>query len=275
MIATCKDWPNGNADLQALSLAFNQRGVDCQLQPWQKILNNRILPQYILPLAVWDYSVNPSAYQAFLVRALVKGIKLINSADLQHWNINKHYLADLEQAGLPVIPSLYLEIDKAKAWTDIISQCDWQNPVIKPLIGQSGKGVRRLDGQIPTRTEYKKGAIVQPFIDSITEQGELCLIYIDGKFSHAIRRTPTDWRANSAHGVEISPITAKEDWLKVAEKALLALPQLPVYTRIDGLIDANQQFILNEVELIEPALYLSQDKDSLTRFVDDICGYLN
>lgn len=271
IIATCEEWAKGNADLQGLRLAFNEHGINCQLQPWQSILQNPILPTHILPLAVWDYSDNTSLYQSFLVDAVTKGIQLTNTADLQRWNMHKSYLAELAGHGLPVIPSIYLPVDKFASWGDVIKRCHWQNPVLKPLIGQSGKGVRRLDKQQPTLDAYPHGAIIQPFVSSITRHGELCLIYIDGQFCHAIRRTPAGWRANSAHGVEISVIEPKQNCIKLAEQVLEVLPQQPLYARIDLLLDDKGDYIINEVELIEPALYLSKHKSSFTAFVEAVC----
>ena len=117
--------------------------------------------------------------------------------------------------------------------------------------------MRRLHGEPPTLADYPQGVLLQPFIAS--EIGEVCLVYLGGTFSHAAHRRPApqEWRANSAYGVQILPIKPEAAWLKRAEAVLPRLPVAPLYARIDGLIDASGDFLINEVELIEPALYLS------------------
>ena len=42
---------------------------------------------------------------------------------------------------------------------------------------------------------------------------------------------------------------------------------MPIYARVDGTIIHNQ-FLLNELELIEPALYLDRWEGATERFVD-------
>ena len=50
-----------------------------------------------------------------------------------------------------------------------------------------------------------------------------------------------------------------------AQDALAALPQMPVYTRVDGTL-VGDTFLLNELELIEPALYLHTSEGATERF---------
>ena len=247
-IATCRDWPQGNADLQALAAA-----LDATLAPWQDI--NPANARAVIPLAAWDYSTQPDDYLAWLAALEAAQVRVINPPALQRWNLDKRYLCELAAQGLAVTPSIALL--PGDDWTAQIAASGWDNPVIKPLIGQSGRGVRRLHGEPPTLADYPQGVLLQPFMAS--EIGEVCLVYLGGTFSHAAHRRPApqEWRANSAYGVEILPIEAEPAWLKRAEAVLPRLPVAPLYARIDGLIDARGAFLINEVELIEPALYLS------------------
>ena len=141
-----------------------------------------------------------------------------------------------------------------------MAECGWPRPVVKPLIGQSGRGVRRLaEGEAPALASYPQGALLQPFVQA--SFGEVCLIYLAGRYSHAARRrlAPGEWRANSAYGAQIESVTPRPEWLACAEAALRCLPEPPLYARVDGLISeggsGESGFSINEVELIEPALY--------------------
>ena len=110
--------------------------------------------------------------------------------------------------------------------------------------------------------------MLQPFIKEITVSGEICLIFLGGVFSHAVRRSPAseDYRANSNFGVKISSVKPTAAFLNVARDVLARLAFNPVYARID-LIGAKDKILINEVELIEPSLYFSYGKNSTEKFV--------
>jgi len=55
--------------------------------------------------------------------------------------------------------------------------------------------------------------------------------------------------------------------IETACHVLHKLPEMPVYARVDGTI-INNQFLLNELELIEPALYLDRWEGATERFVN-------
>lgn len=268
IIATCRKYPQGNADLQNLCRQFAKHGITAELIPWQDITAPNA--DIILPLAMWDYAENITAYYAFLQAVENSNTVMLNSAKIQRWNSQKTYLQALHHHGIAVVPSHFLALEQTATWG---KQCQnqhkqWHNPVIKPLIGQSGHGVRRLGEQLPTLQEYPHGAILQPYMNRITQDGEMCLIYLDGTFSHAICRKPADWRANSAYGVEITPITPDKSWLNIADKVLdflnITTGETPLYARIDGLFDNNRQWTISEVELIEPALYCLDNQRAVT-----------
>ncbi|WP_298644900.1 hypothetical protein [uncultured Cardiobacterium sp.] len=258
IIATCPAWPQGNADLRILAAA-----LDAALIPWQDIAPAAAT---ILPLAVWDYSDDPAAYRRWLAAQEQAGARLVNPPALQRWNLNKRYLCELAASGHPVTPGLDLYPGDDYDWARQIAATGWDNPVIKPLIGQSGRGVRRLNHDMPTLAAYPDGILVQPYIEA--PGGEVCLIYFGGAYSHAAHRRPAagEWRANSAYGVEILPVTPEPAWRSRAEAVLAALPSPPLYARVDGLITADGDYLINEIELIEPALYFGHHPAAVAAF---------
>ena len=282
-IATCRQWPQGNADLQALAAALG-----AGLTPWQDLAPAACAQATVLPLAAWDYSEQPAAWQAWLQALQAAGARLLNPPELLHWNLDKRYLLELaarcaqaakpvaqatQAAGPAACPPLItpsLALLPGDDWAPRISASGWPNPVLKPLIGQSGRGVRRLGGQWPNAQEFAHGALLQAYLPA--PFGEVCLVYLGGRFSHAAHRqsAPGEWRANSAYGVRIAPITARPEWLARAQTVLAQLPPhlpAPLYARVDGLITGSaQHFTVNEVELIEPALYPSLHPGGIAGF---------
>ena len=222
----------------------------------------------MLPLCAWDYAAEPEAFRQWLEQAERTGQRFINPPELMAWNMEKTYLCDLAARGAQVIPSVFVPPQKAEL-ADILNQQGWTEAVIKPAFGQSGKGVVKVCAEVldVNMADYPQGMIVQPYIREIETAGETSLVFFNGAFSHAVRRQPPqgEWRANSAYGVSVFGIEPPEFAISAAQGVLAALPQMPVYARVDGTL-VGDTFLLNELELIEPALYLHTSEDATERF---------
>lgn len=110
---------------------------------------------------------------------------------------------------------------------------------------------------MPNFSAYQQAVIIQTYIAEVAEYGESSLVFFHGEFSHAVRRQPPrgEWRANSRYQVEIIPFEPTAHIIKTAQHIIHSLPEIPVYARVNGTI-VQQHFLLNELEFIEPALYL-------------------
>lgn len=223
----------------------------------------------ILPLAVWDYSLEYANFLHFLNELERAKISILNPSEILKMNADKSYLKILEEANLPIIDSI---IFKQNEEFDL-SLIPFQKAVIKPLVGQSGYKVRFLEQKIPTKEEFLHGALIQPFIESVEELGEFCFIFFGGKFNYAIhRQTQKDWRANSNYGVKIAPLkNPSKAHIDLALKALKALKSSNLlYARVDLLPQKNDEALINEVELIEPNLYFDFHENALETFMKNL-----
>lgn len=262
-ITTCTTYPTPPQNLLPLQQFLIENGILTEFSPWQATENRR----HILPLCAWDYANFYENFTAWIDR---NRVHFINSAELMLWNSHKGYLCDLQQQGVKVIPT---ELCRAKT-TDILPALahlfkHHEEIVLKPAVGQSGNLVTKLkQGEpLPDLARYGELLVLQPFIPEIQSAGETSLIFFNGKFSHAIRRQPAknDWRANSQYQVEISAVNVADNIINTAQQVLNRLPEMPVYARVDGTI-IESEFLLNELELIEPALYLDRVEGATGRF---------
>jgi len=57
----------------------------------------------------WDYFHRFDEFAPWLAR-VSHSTRLFNEAALIHWNLDKHYLADLQQAGINTVPTCYIEV---------------------------------------------------------------------------------------------------------------------------------------------------------------------
>ncbi|EAI6710571.1 hypothetical protein CG370_05725 [Campylobacter upsaliensis] len=273
IIATCKAYKEGNEALKKLKAKLENLHYQCELKAWQEIRVRHLAQNtLILPLAVWDYSLEYANFLHFLNELERAKISILNPSEILKMNADKSYLKILEEANLPIIDSIIFKQNEDFNF----SQIPFQKAVIKPLVGQSGYKVRFLEQKMPTKEEFPHGALIQPFIESVEELGEFCFIFFGGKFNYAIhRQTQKDWRANSNYGVKIAPLkNPSKAHIDLALKALKALKSSNLlYARVDLLPQKNGNVLINEVELIEPSLYFDFHENALEIFIKNLLHF--
>ena len=115
--------------------------------------------------------------------------------------------------------------------------------------------------------DYPQGVIVQPYIREIETAGETSLVLFNGAFSHAVRRQPPQGECAPTRPMACRcSVSSRPSLPSVPRKDVLAaLPQMPAYARVDGTL-VGDTFLLNELELIDPALYLHTSEGTTERF---------
>ncbi|TWW09767.1 hypothetical protein E3A20_11010, partial [Planctomyces bekefii] len=191
---------------------------------------------------------------------------------------------ELEQAGHTIVPTLWLESPSA---TELARLTDyWNTPeaVVKPLIGANADNAFRLPADAAPHLLQQAAAafrnttaLAQPFIQSVLHTGEYSLIFFNGKYSHAVLKTPKkgDFRVQEEHGGSICSVQPAPDIIACAERSLQSCPQPLLYARADIVLLPSGQPAIMEIELIEPSLYLSFDPQSPARFADCILRALD
>jgi hypothetical protein len=119
--------------------------------------------------------------------------------------------------------------------------------------------------------------MIQPFLPAIVEEGEISLIFIDGTFSHALRKRAAegDYRIQSLFGGREEDFTPSAAELAQAAAALAACPfPAPLYARIDMVRLPSGELAMMEAELIEPYLYPDQGPDLGERLADGVARRL-
>lgn len=269
VILSCKAFPQGNVSLQGFCADLNERGHRATIAPWQGLnLSNLKANSVLLPLAVWDYSLYGDEFLRFLDEVERLKLTIFNPLPLLRWNFSKLYLKELENLGFEIIPSLFVRPNES--YEKQLNK--WQNPIIKPLVGQSGNGVRRLDEKPISDEERRGGFIIQPFMPEICQNGELCLVFFNAKFQYAITRKVAkgEFRANSQFGVSIEKCERVDTHcIDTAKRILNYLPQKPLYARVD-FITHQGKALINEVELIEPSLYFEREGEALMNFCENL-----
>jgi glutathione synthase/RimK-type ligase-like ATP-grasp enzyme len=178
--------------------------------------------------------------------------------------MDKHYLKDIEEYGVRIVPTHYIEKNNPLQLKDWLKKNKAEEGVVKPCIGGGSRLTYRFNHGNFKEIEEKilpyqneEAFIVQPFIESIESWGEISIMMIGRKATHAIIKTAKkgDFRVQDDFGGIWKPYIPQEDELTLAYLAWDSLTPTPVYMRVDIMKLAGDLPAVNELELIEPEMW--------------------
>ncbi len=224
----------------------------------------------------WDYYLQGVDFRAWLLRLQNLGVTTYNPLQVVLENMHKFYLRDLQHKGVEIIPTMFL----TKAALFDTPHPSWDKFVIKPAISGAShltnvyhkSQLAQLATDLhdePQDSEW----LMQPFLPQIQTSGEVSLLFFDKKYQFSIRKVPKsgDFRVQVQFGGQYEVYQPSADVVENAEKILSHYPDPLLYARVDGVLDGGQ-FLLMEVELIEPDLYFDFFPTARQRFVDAFVG---
>jgi hypothetical protein len=259
------------------------RGVDATVVAW----DDRSVDWSSFDLAVirstWDYARRDREYVRWLQR-VERRSRLANPAAVVEWNIDKRYLRDLMESGVPVVPTTFVEPG------DMVRIPDRGEIVVKPVVSAGAADTRRYRlpdhgdaarAHVDELLQDGRAAMVQPYLTSVEEPGEVDLVYLRGQFSHAVRKVsplaeagepavvlPHAERATATEATPEQRALADAALAEVARRFPDAAPFL--YARVDLVLGLRGEPLVLEVELAEPSLYLRVAPEAAERFADAI-----
>jgi hypothetical protein len=291
LLATCAQLPAGDDDADLLVRALAERGIDARWAVWTDPDVDWSAGLVVLR-ATWDYTFDLTAFLDW-VHAVPR---VANEAAVVAWNTDKVYLRDLEAAGIPIVPTTF--VDPAATTVlfggEAAGAEEAQELVVKPSVGAGSRGAGRFtaDQADAARAHLERlqaagrTVLVQPYLDAVDEAGETALIYVDGRFSHAIRKGPL-LPPGTARAVDAGALYAEErieartpqaDELAVGAAVMdfvrdrFGSDQL--YARVDLLPSPGGPVVV-ELELAEPSLFLQDaigDHQPVDAFATAIAG---
>ncbi len=223
----------------------------------------------------WDYPDHQAQFLDVLKTIDASDALLINDLELVHWTLQKTYLRDVERRGSEIVPSTWYDGFASVDTAGFFSEHQTNRVVIKPTVGANAKDTFVLTDpvdddhlQMLRQTYADRAFLIQPFIETIQVEGEYSLFFFNGQYSHAIRKTPKsgDFRVQEEHGAEIKSVRPSDSLLDTASSLFATIEPRPTYGRGDWVRDATGRYLLMELELIEPSLYLRTDSGAATRF---------
>jgi glutathione synthase/RimK-type ligase-like ATP-grasp enzyme len=232
----------------------------------------------VIVRSTWDYQAHVDTFMETLEHINNAQTRLENPLKLMQWNVSKSYLRDLESKGVSILPTLWFDSFDSKAIQAAFKHFNVSEIIIKPIVSANADFTYRLTEedflfeQQSIKSALKSREImVQAFEKTILDEGEYSLFYFNGDYSHTINKLPAedDFRVQEEHGGQLKSTEPTQDMLVLAQQTLHALPEKPLYARID-MLKTSVGFAIIEVELIEPSLYFNMDESSPKRFAEAI-----
>lgn len=272
-IATCRPLPEVDQDEDLLLAALAERGICARMAAWNDPNERWDASGATVLRSTWDYIHRLGAFLEWAERASNAG-PFWNPLEIVRGNVHKRYLLELARRGVATTPTAMFARGARVELARELGARRWSDVVIKPAVGAGSFGARRfareeLDGASEHLHALlaDRDALVQPYLASVETHGERALVWIDGRFTHAVRKTPR-WSGGEESVSEA--LAVEPDERALGELALAPLASRLLYARVDVARDDRGAPLLMELELVEPSLFLKQHRPALSHFVDAI-----
>ncbi|MGA7379815.1 MAG: hypothetical protein WBX03_03100 [Terriglobales bacterium] len=278
LCATCESIPDLTEDDQALIAPLLKGGIEARPAVWSDASVPWPAADAVLIRSCWDYHLRLPEFLAWIASLEQAGVRVWNPPAMLRWNADKIYLRDLERKGVAIVPTLWPE--KGFQLQQELRKYSWTKAVIKPRVSATAyRTVLTSAGETNEAQALADdllrgpGAMVQEFMEEVSTRGEWSLIFFSGKFSHAVLKIPKagDFRVQHDFGGAERIAKAPDSVIQAASRVIGALESVPLYARVDG-VGSGGQFLLMELELIEPALFLKLAEGAAERFADAVAA---
>jgi len=276
--------------------ALKTRGITSSVESWDDPKTDWNKPDLCIHRNS-PYLLEPTKFLEW-AKKLEKTNPVWNSYKVTAWNLHKGYLIDLQNAGVPVPPTIMIKQNSDQPLQYYIEDVDWEEIILKPTITGGSLGLRRfkkgsLDAEehfrkinktgftqsIPNIREFNLSptdTLVQEYQPEIVTAGEVSIIYFGGEYSHAVFKKVKsgDFRAHPVWGASVEPYKASRGEIDVADRALEVVGDFIHFARVD-LLNTIYGPVIIELELIEPWLFFDHFPETVNSYADHIASFFN
>lgn len=266
----------GRDEDEALALpALRDAGVEVEVVVWDDPAVRWAAYDRVVLRSAWDYPQRLAEFLPWL-ESVARVTHLVNPLPMLRWSLDKHYLTDLEEAGVSITPTVFVEPGEDPVFP--VGEF-----VVKPAVGAGSRDaasygpgdhdaarahVRRLH-------DAAASVLVQPLLKSVAVDGEWPMVFFAGRYSHAAGKRVTLPRAGLVEDLfaeeTTAPHVADDEQIAVARNAMDVVTSrfgVPLYARVDLVRGDDGKPCVLEVELVEPSLFLPQaPPEAVTRLV--------
>lgn len=273
---------NIQLEYDLLKAALEEKGVVVERTNWDNKNYDFTKTDAVVFRTIWDYFERYTEFSTW-VKQISKVTTVINPLSLVEWNIDKHYLIDLQKKSLPIVETVFVDKGNFKSLNSICTTKGWGNIVIKPAVsGAAFLTYKIKESEILTNENlFKKlvaerDMLVQQFQETIISKGEASLMVFNGKYTHAILKCVKegDFRVQDDFGGTVHPYTPTQTEILLAEQTFAICNPTPAYGRLDIVWDKQGNPLISELEIFEPELWLRNKPEAATDFTEGILSFL-
>jgi len=276
-LVTSSKYPDLTDDDRLLLRPLAERGIDAEAAIWDDPAHEWTSFDAVILRSCWDYHLKYGAFLRWIALLEQAKTPVWNSAALVLWNANKSYLRELDAKSVPIVPTFWPEAGDPVRLRETLHELGWAKAVVKPRVSATAHRTHLItaneaDSVQELFDELRRGpgVMLQKFMDGVVTEGEWSLIFFGGQYSHAVLKTAKsgDFRVQSDFGGTDQAADPTAQVLQAATRIVQTV-EATLYARVDGVV-YDGQFRLMELELIEPALFLSSHPKAPARFAEVI-----
>lgn len=258
--------------------ALEKKGLKVIRKSWDAKNFDWAQSRYAIFRSTWDYFDRFGEFFSWFEKTR-KVLEFINSPEIIYWNLDKHYLNDLKQSNINIPPTIFIEKGEQQSLNALFEKTEWTKAVLKPAIAGAARETFLIKKEEHLNYEKelqrlieKEAMLFQEFQHQIQSKGEMSLMMIDGKFTHAVlkKAKPGDFRVQDDFGGTVVDYAPNKEEIAFAEKAIAVCPKETIYGRVDIFYDNENRLSLGELELIEPELWFRKHPTAADKLADAI-----
>lgn len=247
-----------------LSASLEKHGLIVTRTNWDNPEFNWADTKYVVFRTPWDYFNRYDEFAPWLERA-GKVTEFINPIEVINWNIDKHYMLELEKAGINIPPTVFIEPGDTRTLGEITKELKWDEFILKPAISGGAWHTYRLNRDniaeheaIYSELIQERSMLVQEYQKSILSEGEVSYMVFGGKFTHAVLKKgkAKDFRVQENFGGTVHDYSPAAEEIEFAQMVVEKAKHGIIYARVDVMRDNAGKLSLGELEVFEPALWL-------------------
>ncbi|MHA6249119.1 ATP-grasp domain-containing protein [Pontibacter sp. CAU 1760] len=230
----------------------------------------------------WDYFDKINAFYTWLDKLEQLQVRVLNPIRTVRWNADKRYLLDLQQQGVNIVPTVWLEKGQEFSAESIFEALAAEKIIVKPAVSGGAKNTFALtqaEAEAQTATIngllQEEGFLAQPFVEEIKTKGEWSFLFFNGVYSHTVLKTakPGDFRVQHFFGGTVHTPEPPAALLASAQAIVDQHARGCLYARVDG-VELNGALALMELELIEPFLFMVLSEGAFERYYEALLSHL-
>ena len=293
-VTACEWFPDLHDDWPLLRAALEDVGVDARPAVWSDPDVDWRTFDLVLANGVWDHTRRPGEFLEWVDRLERLGVRVVNTPATLRWNLDKHYLRELEATGVPIVPTTWVDPPRASTGPDDggpALDLPETEVVVKPAISGGGHLTARYGPgerdaartHIGALTAEGQTAMVQPYVAGVDDQGETGLVFLGGACSHAIHKEPMIRRGvgptdSLIDNQVVTAATATPAQLDLGARAVSAAERIvgpTAYARVDMVELDDGTCAVLELELLDPVLFFVDHPAGASTFAEVLAARLD